>query len=77
MKDTLTSIIAAIKIIKEENKDSKAIGVLEDSLKTLCKYYIMDMSAMSGVIGFEQVKEELENGLKLLNIVSDSTDKGA
>ena len=76
MKDTLTSIISAIKILKEENKDSKAIGILEDSLKTLCKYYIMDMSAMSSVIGFEQIKEELQNGLKLLNIVSDeSNDK--
>jgi len=27
---------------------------------------------MSSVIGFEQVKEELENGLKLLHIVSDN-----
>ena len=71
MKDTLTSVIAAIKILKEENKDSKAILILEDSVKTLCKHYIMDMSAMSSVIGFEQVREELENGLKLLNIVSD------
>ena len=74
MKDTLTSVIAAIKILKEENKDSKAILILEDSVKTLCKHYIMDMSAMSSVIGFEQVREELENGLKLLNIVSDKQE---
>jgi len=72
MKDTLTSVIAAIKILKEENADSKAIGILEDSVKTLCKHYILDMSAMSSVIGFEQVKEELENGLKLLHIISDN-----
>ncbi len=70
MKDTLTSIIAALKIIRKENKDSEAIGILEDALKQLCKLYIMDMSAMSSVIGFEQVKKELENGLKLLGIVS-------
>lgn len=70
MKDSLTSIIAALKIIRKENKDSEAIEILEDALKQLCKLYIMDMSAMSSVIGFEQVKEELENGLKLLNIVS-------
>ena len=70
MKDTLTSIIAALKIIRKENKDSEAIEILEDALKQLCKLYIMDMSAMSGVIGFEQVKNELENGLKLLDIVS-------
>ena len=69
MKDTLTSIIAAIKILKEENKDSKAIGVLEDGVKTLCKQYILDMSAMSSVIGFDEVKKELENGLKLLDIL--------
>lgn len=74
MKDTLTSIISAIKILKQEDKDSKAIGILEDSVKTLCKHYIMDMSAMSSVIGFEQVKEELENGLKLLHIVSDDSN---
>lgn len=74
MKDTLTSIIAAVKILKEENADSKAIGVLEDSIKTLCKQYILDMSSMSGVIGFEQVKEELENGLKLLQIFSDKPE---
>ena len=75
MKDTLTSVIAAIKILKEENKDSKAIGILEDSVKTLCKHYIMDMSAMSSVIGFEQVEQELKNGLKLLHIVSDDSQK--
>jgi hypothetical protein len=72
MKDTLTSIIAAIKILKTENPDSPAIGILEDSVKTLCKHYIMDMSAMSSVIGFEEVKKELENGLKLLGIISNS-----
>jgi len=72
MKDTLTSIIAAIKILKDENPDSPAIGILEDSVKTLCKHYIMDMSAMSSVIGFEEVKKELENGLKLLGIISNS-----
>ncbi len=70
MKDTSTSIIAALKIIRKENKDSEAIEILEDALKQLCKLYIMDMSAMSSVIGFEQVKKELENGLKLLDIVS-------
>ena len=70
MKDSLTSIIAAIKILKKENKDSQAIEILEDALKQLCKLYILDMSAMSSVIGFEQVKEELENGLKLLDIVT-------
>jgi len=43
--------------------------------KTLCKHYILDMSAMSSVIGFEQVKEELENGLKLLHIVSNNPDE--
>lgn len=75
MKDTLTSVIAALKILKEENKDSKAIGILEDSIKTLCKHYIMDMSAMSSVIGFEQVEQELKNGLKLLNMVSDDAKK--
>lgn len=75
MKDTLTSVIAAIKILKEENKDSKAIGILEDSIKTLCKHYIMDMSAMSSVIGFEQVEEELKNGLKLLHIISEDPKK--
>jgi len=69
MKDTLTSIISAIKVLRKENKDSQAIEILEDALKQLCKLYIMDMSAMSSVIGFEQVKEELENGLNLLNIV--------
>ncbi|MCB2262609.1 MAG: hypothetical protein LGR52_06665 [Candidatus Thiosymbion ectosymbiont of Robbea hypermnestra] len=70
MKDTLTSIIAAIKILRKENQESEALEILEDALKQLCKLYIMDMSAMSSVIGFDQVKEELENGLKLLNIVS-------
>lgn len=74
MKDTLTSIIAAIKILKEENEDSQAIGILEDSIKTLCKHYIMDMSAMSSVIGFEEVKKELENGLQLLGIISKSNE---
>jgi len=29
------------------------------------------MSAMSSVIGFEEVKKELENGLKLLDIVKE------
>lgn len=75
MKDTLTSVIAAIKILKEENADSKAIGILEDSVKTLCEHYILDMSAMSSVIGFKQVKEELENGLKPLHIVSNNPDE--
>lgn len=70
MKDTLTSIITALKILKKENADSQAIEVLEDALKQLCKLYVLDMSAMSSVIGFEQVREELENGLKLLSIVS-------
>ena len=69
MKETLTSIIAAIKILRKENKDSHAIEILEDALKQMCKLYVMDLSAMSTVIGFEQVKEELENGLKLLNLV--------
>ncbi|WP_422348647.1 hypothetical protein [Flagellimonas sp.] len=77
MKDTLTAIISAIKIIKEENPESKSIGILEDSLKTLCKYYVMDMSAMSSVIGFDQVKEELENSLKLLQIVANKSEEGS
>ena len=72
MKDTLTSIIAAIKILKTENPDSPAIGILEDSVKTLCKQYTMDLSAMSSVIEFEEVKKESENGLKLLGIISNS-----
>jgi len=71
MKDTLTSIIEAIKILRKENEHSEAIEILEDALKQLCKLYIMDMSAMSSAIGFEQVREELENGLRLLNIVSN------
>lgn|GEM_PF-5130030 len=71
MSDTLTSIIAAIKILKKENKNSKAITILEDSVKTLMKHYITDMSSMSTVIGFDQVEQELKNGLKLLNIMSD------
>jgi hypothetical protein len=75
MKDTLTSIITAIKILRKENKDSKAIEVLEDSLKQLCKLYIMDMSSMSSVIGFEQVEEELRNGLKLLHIISEDSQR--
>ncbi len=75
MKETLTSIIAAIKILREENKDSKAIVILNDSIKTLCKQYIMDMSSMSSVIGFEEVEEELKNGLKLLHIVSEDSSK--
>ncbi len=29
------------------------------------------MSAMSSVIGFEQAKKELENGLELLDIVKE------
>jgi len=72
-KDTLTSIIAAIKILRKENKGSQAIEILEDALKQLYKLHIMDMSAMSSVIGFEQVKEELENGLKLLNLVPNTS----
>jgi len=39
----------------------------------MCKYYIVDMSSMSSVIGFDEVKTELENGLKLLQIVDSST----
>lgn len=70
MKYTLTSIISAIKVLRKENKNSQAIELLEDALKQLCKLYILDMSAMSSVIGFDQVKEELEKGLKLLDIVN-------
>lgn len=66
MKDTLTSIINAIKILREETPDSKAIGILEDSIKTLCKHYILDMTSMSRVIGFEEIEKELNNGLNLL-----------
>lgn len=74
MKDTLSSIITAIKILRKENKDSEAIGILEDVLKQMCKSYIMDMSSMSSVIGFDEVKKELENGLKLLHIVDISSN---
>ncbi len=77
MIDILAQVTAALKILKEENKDRKAIGILEDSIKTLCKHYIMDMSAMSSVIGFEQVEQELKNGLKLLNMVSDRPPKNS
>ncbi len=73
MKETLTSIIAAIKVLRKENKDSQAIEILEDALKHMCKLYVMDMSAMSSVIGFEQIKEELQNALKLLDLVPNKS----
>jgi hypothetical protein len=73
MKDTLTSIVAAIKILRNENKNSQAIVVLEDAVKTLCKHHVMDMSSMADVIGFDAVEKELKNGLKLLNIVAEDS----
>ena len=61
-------IISALKILKDENPDSKAIGLLEDALKQSMKSYVMDMASMGSVIKIEEVEEELRNGLKLLGI---------
>lgn len=70
MNNSMQSIIAAIKILKQENPDSKAIELLEDSLKQSMKIYIMDMASIGSVIKIEEVEEELRNGLKLLGIIN-------
>ncbi|MGD1839586.1 MAG: hypothetical protein ACFB0B_01605 [Thermonemataceae bacterium] len=75
MRDTLTTMIAALKILKEEDSNSKAIGILEDGLKALCKQYVMDMSAMAGIIGMKEVEEEVINGLKLLQILNKKDEE--
>jgi hypothetical protein len=66
----MQSIIAAIKILRQENPESKAIELLEDSLKQSMKFYIMDMASIGTVIKIEEVEEELRNGLKLLGIIN-------
>lgn len=66
----MRSIIAAIKILRQENPESKAIELLEDSLKQSMKFHIMDMASIGTVIKIEEVEEELRNDLKLLGIIS-------
>jgi hypothetical protein len=68
MNNSMQPIIAALKILKEEKPDSRAIGLLEDALKQSMKSYVMDMASMGSVIKIEEVEEELRNGLKLLGI---------
>lgn len=68
----MQSIIAAIKILKEENPDSKAIQLLEDSLKQSMKFYVLEMASIGSVIKIEEVEEELRNGLKMLGILKNS-----
>ena len=68
MNSSMQSIISALKLLKEENPESKAIGLLEDALKQSMKSYVMDMASMGSVIKIEEVEEELRNGLKLLGI---------
>ncbi len=68
----MQSIIAAIKILREENPDSKAIELLEDSLKQSMKFYVLEMASIGSVIKIEEVEEELRNGLKLLGIINKS-----
>jgi hypothetical protein len=70
MNNSMQSIIAAIKILRQENPESKAIELLEDSLKQSMKFYIMDMASIGTVIKIEEVEEELRNGLKLLGIIN-------
>ncbi len=66
----MQSIIAAIKILKQENPDSKAIELLEDSLKKSMKFYVLEMASIGSVIKIEEVEEELRNGLKMLGIIN-------
>lgn len=72
MQSNISSIISAIKVIKKENPNSEAIGLLEDALKQSMKFYILDMSSMSSVIDINEIEEELKNGLKLLGIMSEN-----
>ncbi len=71
MQENISSIISAIKVLKEENPDSKALGLLQDALKKSMKLYIMDMASMGSVISMEEVEEEFKNGLKLLEIMNE------
>jgi len=68
MQSNISSIISALKIIKEENPNSDSIGLLEDALKKSMKFYILDMASMGSVIDMEEVEQEFKNGLKLLEI---------
>jgi len=68
MQSNISSIISALKIIKKENPDSDAIGLLEDALKKSMKFYILDMASMGSVIDMDEVEKEFRNGLKLLEI---------
>lgn len=70
MNQSMQSIIAAIKILKQENPESKAIELLEDSLKQSMKFYVLEMASIGTVIKIEEVEEELRNGLKMLGIVN-------
>ena len=69
MNNSMQSIIAAIKILKQESPDSKAIELLEDSLKQSMKFYVLEMASIGSVIKIEEVEEELRNGLKMLGII--------
>ncbi len=49
MNDNFTSIIAAVKVLRKENKDSDALLILEDVLSKMCDEYLADrkLSSMS------------------------------
>lgn len=68
MQQSTKAIIAALKILKNENPDSAAIALLEDALKHSMKHYVMNMAAMGAVVELEEIEQELKNGLKLLDV---------
>ena len=76
MESSSLVMIKVLKIIKKENPDSAAIGLLEDALKQSMKYNVLDMANLGSVISMQEVEKEFRNGLVLLQIMNEDKASG-
>lgn len=68
MQDNIDTIIKALKIVKAETPNSRAVPLLEDALKQSMKFYVLNMASMGSVIDMEEIKQNFKNGLELLDL---------
>ncbi|MGH1387511.1 hypothetical protein [Kordia sp.] len=68
MQDNIDAIIKALKIVKTETPQSRAVPLLEDALQQSMKLYVLNMASMGSVVDIEEIKQNFKNGLELLDI---------
>ena len=72
----LLKLYSQLKKMKQTNEVKQLRKQVEETLYYNLKFYHLELSAIGEVIGFDRLKKEMTNAMKLVDILEKSKAKG-